>query len=128
VKFDDTPKGSRDPDAAWGRKRKNYKFYGYKHHMAVDADSGLIVTTGVSPGNEHDGAVMAAVLDDRAVAIVADKAYDLPRNHQLLERRKIENRIIRRKGDNGRRNSQRYVVERANAIVKRWCGACAPLA
>jgi IS5 family transposase len=122
VKFDDAPKGSPDPDAKWGAKRKGKFFFGYKHHIAVDADSGMVVCTGVTPGNEHDGAVMAAVLDDAAGAVVADKAYDLPRNHQLLASRSIEDRIIRRKGDNGSRNSKRYVVERTNAVVKRWCG------
>ena len=123
VKFEgDSPSGSRDPDAAWGRKNKNTTFYGYKHHISVDADSGFITASVVTPGNEHDGVVMAQVLDERAGAVVADKAYDLPRNHRLLSRKGIENRIIRRRGGNGSGNVGRYVVERANAIVKRWCG------
>ena len=54
--------------------------------------------------------------------MVADKAYDLPRNHRLLSRKGIEDRIIRRAGGNGSRGSGRWVVERTNAIVKRWCG------
>jgi len=122
VKFDPSPPGNPDPDAAWGRKNKHNSFLGYKHHMSVDAESGMITSSVVTPGNEHDGVVMAAVLDDAAGAVVADKAYDLPRNHVLLERKKIENRIIRKRGGNGNRNSGRYVVERTNAIVKRWCG------
>jgi IS5 family transposase len=122
IRFDDTPRGSPDADAKWGRKNKKTSFFGYKHHLSVDADSGMVVSTGVTPGNEHDGMVMASVLDDAAGAVVADKAYDLPRNHELLERKKIENRIIRKKGDNGTRNKRRWVVERTNAIVKRWCG------
>ena len=36
--------------------------------------------------------------------------------------RGIGNRIIRRRGGNGSSNTRRYVVERSNAIVKRWCG------
>lgn len=125
VKFDPGPPGSPDPDAAWGRKNKRTSFLGYKHHMAVDADSGLITSTRVTPGNESaaaDGVVMAQVLDGRAAAVVADKAYDLPRNHRLLQRKGIDNRIIKRRGGNGSNNAQRYVVERSNAIVKRWCG------
>jgi len=121
VKFDDSP-GGPDPDASWGRKSKNFSFFGYKHHIAVDADSGIIVSTGVTPGNEHDGVVMASVLDDAARAVVADKAYDLPRNHKLLAEKKINNRIIRKKGDNGTNNKGRWVVEQVNAIVGRWCG------
>ena len=88
----------------------------------MDADSGLITASVVTPGNEHDGVVMREVLDGRAEAVVADKAYDLPRNHRLLSRKGIGDRIIKRRGSNGSNNSGRWVVERTNAIVKRWCG------
>ena len=63
---------------------------------------------------------LRALLDREALA--ADKACDLPRNHKLLPSKRICNSIIRRRGGNGSRNTQRYVVERTNAIVKRWCG------
>jgi IS5 family transposase len=121
-RFADSPRGSPDSDAAWGRKNKNNSFYGYKHHISVDADSGMITSSVVTPGNEHDGVVMEDVLDENAWAVVADKAYDLPRNHRLLSRKGIGNRIIKRRGGNGANNTGRYVVERTNAIVKRWCG------
>ena len=123
VKFEGgAPRGSPDGDAAWGKKSKNHSFYGYKHHISVDADSGLITASVVTPGNEHDGMVMREVLDGRAEAVVADKAYDLGRNHELLRSKGIGDRIIRRAGGNGSRGSGRWVVERTNAIVKRWCG------
>lgn len=121
VKFEDHP-GSPDPDAAWGAKSKNFKLFGHKHHIATDVDSGIITSTVVTPDNEHDGVVMATVLDDAARAVVADKAYDLPRNHKLLNDKKINNRILRKKGDNGDNNNGRWVVEQVNAIVGRWCG------
>jgi IS5 family transposase len=122
VKFDDSPPGSPDPDAAWGAKSKNFKFFGYKHHIAVDADSGMIVSSVTTPGNRNDGAEMPNVVDDRAGAVVADKAYDSGKNHRLLARLGIGDRILRRGVDNGTKNRDRYVVERTNAIVKRWCG------
>ena len=122
VKFEGgAPQGSPDADAAWGNKSRNNSFYGYKHHISVDADSGIITESVVKPGNEHDGVVMGRVLDGRAEAVVADKAYDLPRNHLLLRAKGIVNRIIKRRGDNGSNNSGRWVVKRTNAIVKRWC-------
>lgn len=121
VKFDDSPPGSPDPDARWGKKNKKSSFHGYKHHISTDVDSGFVTESVVTPGNEHDGVVMATVLDDAAEAVVADKAYDLPRNHKLLKQRKIDNRIIRKRGKGGD-NTGRYVVEQVNAIVKRWCG------
>jgi len=54
--------------------------------------------------------------------VVADKAYDLPRNHWLLKSKGIVNRIIRRRGRNARNNAQRYVVKRTTAIIKRGVG------
>lgn len=123
IKFEgNSPPGSPDPDAAWGKKNKATSFFGYKHHLSVDAASGLVVASAVTAGNEHDGVAMALVLDGRAAAVVADKAYDLPRNHQLLKSKRIEDRILRKRHDNGTLNRGRYVVERTNAIVKRWCG------
>lgn len=122
VKFDDSPKGSPDPDAAWGRKSKNFKFFGYKHHLAVDTGSGMIVKTVVTPGNRNDGAEMPEVVDDCAGEIVADRAYDTRKNHRLLKAKGIGNRILRKRVNNGTKNRDRYVVERCNAIVKRWCG------
>jgi len=71
--FEGAPRGSPDSDTRLGRKSKNHSFYGYKHHISVDANSGLITSSVVSPGNEHYGVVMAEVLDERAVAIVAEK-------------------------------------------------------
>jgi len=120
MKFDDGPPGSPDADAAWGKKNRNHSFFGYKHHISTDVDSGMITESVVTPGNEHDGMVMAMVLDDAAGAVVADKAYDLSRNHILLRKKNIDNRIIRKRG--GGDNTGRYVVERVNAVVKRWCG------
>jgi IS5 family transposase len=122
VKFDDGPAGSPDADAKWGAKSKNKKFFGYKHHIAVDADSGMVVASVTTPGNRNDGAEMPNVLDDRAGAITADKAYDSGNNHRLLAERGIGDLIIRKKGGNGTKNRERYVVERSNAIIKRWCG------
>jgi IS5 family transposase len=122
VRFDDTPPGSPDPDAKWGAKSTGKYFHGYKHHLAVDADSGMIVVSAVTPGNRNDGAEMPTLVDDRAGAITADKAYDSRTNHRLLARHGIGDRIIRKKGDNGSANKLRWVVERTNAIVKRWCG------
>ena len=55
-------------------------------------------------------------------AVVIDKAYDLARNHRLLRRKRIGERIVRRAGGNGSNNSGCCVVERTNAKVKRWCG------
>jgi len=59
-------------------------------------------------------------IDERAGAVVTDKAYDLPCNHRLLKSKGIKNLIIRCKGGNRENIYRRYVVEQVNAIVKRW--------
>jgi len=45
---------------------------------------GMIVSFKETPGNEHNGVVMARVLEDEAGAVIADKAFDLPNTHKPL--------------------------------------------
>ena len=124
------PRLSRGPDtdAAFGYKGKDKPFHGYKAHLAVDADSQMVVSVVTTPGNEHDGEVLEEVLDRRARAVVADKIYDQKENHELLAQAEIEDRIIRQErraaegGSDRRNNNERAVVERANSWLKRWCG------
>jgi len=72
--------------------------------MSVYTANGMVVASAVSAGNEHDGMVMALVLDGRAAVVVADKAFDIPRNQRLLREKEIDNRILRRGVDNGKLN------------------------
>jgi hypothetical protein len=51
-----------DPDARHGHKTRAHGFDGYKGHVAIDADSEVILATGVSAGNTADGAAVAALL------------------------------------------------------------------
>jgi IS5 family transposase len=99
-----SPKGRPgDGDAAWGTKgRKKVKtaegktvlvnkaFYGYKAHLSLNAESGLITSVVSTAGNESDGEqFMTLVENDEAVGIkgeiyAGDKGYDDGDNHQLL--------------------------------------------
>jgi len=65
TKDDDTKGGSSgpnsgggfttpDPDARFGCKSKNRKFFGYKEHLCMDAESEIIVGRATTPGNEAD--------------------------------------------------------------------------
>jgi transposase len=76
-----------DPDAGTGAKRKSERrvfWYGYKVHLAVDAESELPVWFSVTPANVYDGAQLAPVLTDaqarygwfRPAYVLADKGYD----------------------------------------------------
>jgi len=79
--------GSPDPDARFGRKSAARSFYGYKEHLATDADSELITAVSVTPGNVPDSEVFAPLLDQQAQEVTADKGYDTDENHQKLKRR-----------------------------------------
>jgi IS5 family transposase len=93
----------RDGDASWGTKgRKKVKtasgemvtvrktFFGYKAHISVNAESGLVTAVVVTTGRETDGQQFPKLLaQDRAVGVEAkiytgDKGYDDGANHSLL--------------------------------------------
>ena len=77
--------GSPDPDARFGRKSAKKSFYGYKEHLATDADSELITAVAVTPGNVPDSQVFAPLVDPPVREITADKGYDTDENHQHLQ-------------------------------------------
>jgi len=65
--------GSPDPDARFGRQSATRSFYGYKEHLATDADSELITAVAVMPGNVPDSQVFAPLVDPPAREVTADK-------------------------------------------------------
>ena len=88
-------KGPRDPDAQWGVKNKrkvqtaNGKqeeqiqyFYGYKAHVSLNAENGLITSLEVSSGESYDGHHFCSLVDHdlkqplSVDTYAADKGYD----------------------------------------------------
>lgn len=76
-----------DPDAGTGAKHKSSRrvfWYGYKIHLAADADSELPVWFTVTAANVYDGKHLAPVLNEarsrfdwfRPSHVLADKGYD----------------------------------------------------
>ena len=97
-------KGPRDPDAQWGAKHKRKVqneqgkeeeqteyFYGYKSHVSLNAESGIITSLKVTSGEAYDGHLFKALVDHDleqgipAVTYAADKGYDDGENHLYLE-------------------------------------------
>jgi IS5 family transposase len=118
-------KGPRDPDARWGvkhtRKVKNEAgkeeeqvqyFYGYKAHVSLNAENGLITSLEATSGEVYDGHHFTGLVDrdleqELPVEIyTADKAYDDGENHYNLEVRGLHSAIrlkktrIEKKDDN----------------------------
>lgn len=96
-------KPRRDKDASWGAKGRkkvrtadgksatvNKTFYGYKAHLSLNAESGLITAVLATTGKVPDGQQFPKlVAKDEAVGVEAeiyagDKAYDDGENHDLL--------------------------------------------
>lgn len=120
-----------DPDARFGRKTKNKRFYGYKQHLRMDAESEIIVQQHVTPGNEADKKHLGNLLSESTEpgVITADKGYDSRQNHKLLLEHGIRNGIIpskhKRTYNFAKRISKvarqyRVLIEHKFAELKRW--------
>ncbi len=68
------PKVAFDKEARIGCKGKDKYWYGYKKHICVDMQSGLINKVAVTPGNVTDSKGLENVCPGQG-AIYADKAY-----------------------------------------------------
>src|SRR2546426_2453996 len=53
-----------DPEMRHGRKSKSKLFNGYKRHLAVDVDSGLILAGAVTPANRPEEAALPTLEED----------------------------------------------------------------
>ena len=92
-----------DPDAKWGRRTskdpqvKDQLFYGYKLHLACDANHGVPLAYMVLPANANDSPQLPKLFDQIAREdpelkvryAIADRGYDGSPNYRYLHRRKI---------------------------------------
>jgi len=97
-------KEPRDPDARWGAKHKHKVktaegkektqteyFYGYKAHVSLNAESGLITSLEVTSGEVYDGHHFRGLVDQdlkqnlSVETYAADKGYDDGNNHFYLD-------------------------------------------
>jgi IS5 family transposase len=103
----------RDPGAHWGVKHKRkvktedgkeeeqvQYFYGYKAHISLNAENGLITSLETTSGEAYDGHHFTSLVDhdlQQALPVetyAADKAYDDGENHYNLEVRGLHSAII----------------------------------
>jgi transposase, IS5 family len=88
-----------DKDADWTRKAGKSHF-GYKAHIAVDQDSGLIRKAILTPASVNDSEVADALILGDERAVYADKAYEQRGRRQRLKRLGIKDRIMHRSHKN----------------------------
>lgn len=55
-----------DGDARHGRKTRQQKFVGYKRHLALDLDTGLVLAAALAPANKPEGNITDQVAVDLA--------------------------------------------------------------
>jgi IS5 family transposase len=123
----------RDPDAHFSRKRDK-TYFGYKAHLAVDEESGLVRQAEMTSANVHDSRLGEALIQGDEQGYFADKAYDSQALRETLERRGLVDGIAWKvkhprypleawqKFTNAWAASIRSGVERAFATMKRWYG------
>ena len=97
-------KGPHDPDAKWGAKhqrkvqtqdgkeeKQTEYFFGYKAHISMNAENGLITSLVTSSGEAYDGHSFCPLVDQDLAqhlpveTYAADKGFDDGVNHYYLE-------------------------------------------
>lgn len=119
----------RDEDASWGSKGKrkiktvdgktvetNKSFYGYKAHVSLNAESGMITSVVATTGKLTDGKQFPTLVQkDEEVGVEAeiytgDKGYDDVDNHRVLEEKGKKSALILNK----------YRTEKKDGNKERW--------
>ena len=125
---------SADTEAAWLKKGKK-TYYGYKVHMASDAQYGLVVGGHVTPANRSDMNEIDRVLSEIPEEIChgrcyADKGYTSKANREVVRRHGFKDGIME-KATRGKQlsywqkirnkliSSVRYGIERIFGTFKR---------
>ena len=128
-------KKPKDPEASWGAKGKgkNKKYcYGYKAHIGVDQDSGIIRKAEITQARVSDHEVFDELLSGDEEAVYADKAYYDKQRAEELEAKGIKNGLMKKahrgaplSEEDRKRNKEiskiRAQVKRPFAIIKsKW--------
>ena len=123
----------RDPDARFSRKRDK-TYFGYKAHLAVDEESGLVRQIQMTSANVHDGRLGERLIQGDEQGFFADTAYDSQALRETLARRGLVDGIAWKVKHhrypletwqqflNAWAASVRSGVERACATMKLWYG------
>lgn len=88
-------KGVVDPDAGWMRKGGRSD-YGYKAHVGVDQDTGIVRRAFLTPAKTWESEVADALICGDERAVYGDKAYEKQARRQALRAQGIKDRIMHR--------------------------------
>ena len=88
-------RSTTDPDAGW-TKKGGASHFGYKAHLGVDGESGLIRKAELTSANVNDTEVAEALVSGDEAAVYADKGYESKERRAGLKARGIKDRIMHR--------------------------------
>lgn len=127
---------SKDPDGRWMNKGSK-SVYGYKGHVIVDKDHGLVQALKVTPANVYDGHMLMPLVESiglpRETEVLADKGYCSQQNEDSLAEKKLVSKIMRKKKKNQPADAElvahnyeiskdRYRIERSFGGLKKHFG------
>jgi len=95
------PQVAHDKQARIGCKGKGKFWYGYKEHVSVDMDSGMINKVAITPANLTDAAGFKHVSTKKGV-IYADKGYCLAPATRIAKQKGVELRAIKKNNMEGK--------------------------
>ena len=119
----------RDPEAGWTKKGGQYH-HGYKAHIGMDEESGLINKTKVTSADVHDGQALFECVDGEEEAVYGDKAYDDESKRKILRKSGIKPRLMRRiyqsdsETTKARKTSLNKAMGKVRAAVEKFFGTC----
>jgi transposase, IS5 family len=125
-------KSDFDKEAEWVCKGSK-RYFGYKVHAAVDADTGVIRKVMLTGAKTHDGHLLPMILPLESGRVYADKAYESKKNTQMLKESKYKNAIMNKASRRVRLNKLHHLrnkliskvrqrIEKTFGTFKKWYG------
>ncbi len=95
------PKVAVDKEARIGAKGKNKFWYGYKKHVSVDMQSGLINKVAITPANVTDAKGLKHICPNKGV-VFADKGYCTEDAQKIIQSKSCEDGSIKKNNMKGK--------------------------
>ena len=109
-------RSATDPDAAWTQPGRGARaHFGYKVHLGVDADTGVVRRAVLTAANVAESEVADALVSGDERAVYGDRAYESKRRRQWLQAQGINDRIMHRSHKHQR--ALPYWQQRRNALL-----------
>ncbi len=109
-------RSATDPDAAWTQPGRGARaHFGYKVHLGVDADTGVVRRAVLTAANVAASEVADALVSGDERAVYGDRAYESKRRRQWLQAQGINDRIMHRSHKHQRELP--YWQQRRNALI-----------